>query len=159
LQNDTQITEPPPKDEFPVGLPKLDMDLFKVWQEAFQKIGGVESLVEWASDDKNKRKFYEMGVSLQPKNIRVQQEHNIRFVEVPMKVRRPELRNGDTTIDTLGVEISNTPLAKGTKDGLISSKGQNVKGFRETGKEGKERKLKRDNKLTADREKEGIDGH
>ena len=156
--SNTQTTEPLPKDEFPAGLPKLDMDLFKVWQAAFERIGGIESLVEWASDDKNKKKFFEMGVALQPKNIRVQQEHNIRFVEVPMKVRRPELRQGDTTIDTLGVEISNTPMAKGTKDGLIGNQGRNVKGVKKTGEAGKERKLKRDSKITADRKKEGIDG-
>lgn len=152
MSTDSAITEPPAKEEFPAALPKLDMDLFKVWQGAFERIGGIDALVEWAKDDKNKKKFFEMGVSLQPKNIKVEQEHKIRFVEVPMKVGRPELRKGSDVIDTHGVEVSTSRLAKAGADTPNKNMG------RKWTEKGKAKKLKRDKRLSADRKVEGKDG-
>jgi len=152
LSENISTTEPPPKKAFPVSLPRMDINLFRVWQEAFEKIGGVDALVAWAGNETNKKKFFEMGVALQPKNIKVEQEHRIRFVEVPMKVSRPEIRKGSDVIDTLGVEISNSNMIKGT------AKVQVKRGGNKTTKAGKEKKLKRDAKISADRKKEGIDG-
>jgi hypothetical protein len=152
LIENISTTEPPPKEAFPVSLPRMDINLFRVWQEAFEKIGGVEALVAWAGNESNKKKFFEMGVALQPKNIKVEQEHRIRFVEVPMKVSRPELRKGSDVIDALGVEISNSNMIKGTAKVQVKRSGNKIT------KAGKEKKLKRDAKISADRKKEGIDG-
>jgi len=153
LSENISTTEPPPKEAFPISLPRMDINLFRVWQEAFEKIGGVEALVAWAGNESNKKKFFEMGVALQPKNIKVEQEHRIRFVEVPMKVSRPEIRKGSDVIDTLGVEISDSNMIKGTAKVQVKKRG-----VQRRTKAGTEKKLKRDAKLSADRKKEGIDG-
>ena len=54
------------------------------------KVGGGDKVVQEFMQ-KEKKKFFELYASMQPKNVSVKQEHTINFVELPPKAPLPKL--------------------------------------------------------------------
>lgn len=54
----------------PQGRPQGSRDIADEWLRAYEKLGGMEALVEWAQD--NPTEFYKCAAKLFPKDIKVE---------------------------------------------------------------------------------------
>ncbi len=82
------------------GPKRQSTTLLERFDKALKVGGGDKVVLEFMKTDK--KKFFELYASMQPKNVSVKQEHTINFVELPPKAPLPALP--DPEIIDVGAE-------------------------------------------------------
>ena len=90
------------------GIPNKFTNLRKSFLDAFEELGGVDGLVKWARDNRNRRDFYRMIAQMLPRHVEVNGgDHARQLAEIVGKA------------DPKAGEIIAEALAKAEAEGLL----------------------------------------
>lgn len=75
----------------PKGTPNKFTTLKADFLEAYEKIGGVDELAEWARNNRNRKDFYRMIATMLPKHVEVSVEDHAQAIAEKIKEADPDL--------------------------------------------------------------------
>jgi len=94
----------PGNKKFNAGGKKKTPTLMERFDKALRNGGGDKVVMDFMKTER--KKFFELYASMQPKNVSIKQEHNINFVQLPPKNKLPVLPDIEVIDVGLGADGS-----------------------------------------------------